>query len=78
MGFEPGGLCADGAVTAFVFDRLPRNFTADELENWLHALDDYQFSASEMHAPPRIVNLLEQLPEGEEYVNVDQVWEEIS
>lgn len=49
---------ADSAVTAFVFRRLPRHFTADELEYWLHALDDYQFKASAVHETVRLSHWL--------------------
>jgi predicted GH43/DUF377 family glycosyl hydrolase len=49
---------ANEEVTAFVFDRLPANFTADELESWLHALDDYQFGAAEVHETVRLSHWL--------------------
>ena len=49
---------ADAEVTAFVFRRLPPQFTVDELEHWLHALDDYQFAAAAVHETIRLSHWL--------------------
>ena len=34
-------------------------------------------SAREEHAPDRVIALLQQLPEGREYTNVQEVWQEL-
>jgi predicted GH43/DUF377 family glycosyl hydrolase len=49
---------ADEEVTAFVLGRLPPQFTADELESWLRALDGYQFGAAEVHETVRLSHWL--------------------
>jgi predicted GH43/DUF377 family glycosyl hydrolase len=49
---------ADEDVTAFVIGRLPPQFTANELESWLHALDGYQFGAAAVHDIVRLSHWL--------------------
>jgi predicted GH43/DUF377 family glycosyl hydrolase len=49
---------ADEDVTAFVIGRLPPQFTANELESWLHALDGYQFGAAAVHEIVRLSHWL--------------------
>jgi predicted GH43/DUF377 family glycosyl hydrolase len=49
---------ADEDLTAFVMGRIPPQFTANELESWLHALDGYQFGAAAVHEIVRLSHWL--------------------